>query len=67
MHFEAATVMPGAEGAPAQMAGAPPVRGSVDVTVTHKNPPAGSSVTATGSGDVNVGGPRVEFAQLGVI
>jgi muramidase (phage lysozyme) len=42
----------------------PPVNGSVDVSITHRNPPPDASVTAKGSGPVNVAPPRVEHAQL---
>ena len=44
--------------------GGPPVSGSVDVTVTHRNPPPGVTVTAKGGGDVNVAPPRIEQQQL---
>jgi hypothetical protein len=43
---------------------APPVRGSVDVSVTHKNAPSNSAVTATGSGAVNVAPVRVEHQDM---
>jgi hypothetical protein len=55
------------QGAPRQVAGGPPVSGSVDVTVTHRNPPAGATIAATGTGDVNIAQPRVEYAQLAVV
>jgi muramidase (phage lysozyme) len=42
----------------------PPVNGSVNVDITHRNPPPNAAVTATGSGAVNVAPPRVEHAQL---
>jgi hypothetical protein len=42
----------------------PRINGSVDVAITHRNPPPNSAVTATGSGSVNVAPPRVEHAQL---
>lgn len=42
----------------------PPINGSVDVAITHRNPPPNAAVTATGSGSVNVAPPRVEHAQL---
>jgi hypothetical protein len=58
--------VPGAQGPAGQLAGAAPVRGGVDVTVTHKNPPPGTTIAATGTGDVNLAQPRVEYAQLGV-
>ena len=41
--------------------------GSVDVSITHKNPPPDSAVTATGTGAVNVAPPRVERQQLASI
>ena len=46
------------------MPGARPVNGSVDVNITHKNPPPNSAVTATGSGAVNVAPPRVEHQDM---
>lgn len=49
------------------MPGAKPVNGSVDVNITHKNPPPNSAVTAAGSGAVNVAPPRVEYQQLGSV
>lgn len=42
----------------------PRINGSVDVSITHRNPPPNSAVTATGSGSVNVAPPRVEHAAL---
>jgi hypothetical protein len=56
--------MPQAEGKPVQVTGGPPVSGSVDVTVTHRNPPPGVTVAAKGTGDVNVASPRIEQQQL---
>jgi GH24 family phage-related lysozyme (muramidase) len=54
-----------AQGAPAQVAGGPPaMSGSVDVTITHKNAPPGSFVTASAAGDANVSRPRTEQQQL---
>ena len=53
-----------AQGAPAEVTGGPPVSGSVDVTVTHKNPPPGATVTASATGDATVGEPRTEQQQL---
>ena len=44
--------------APAQL------NGSVDVSITHKNPPPDSAVTARGSGQVNVAPPRVEYQNF---
>jgi hypothetical protein len=51
---------------PAQVpvATAATINGSVKVDVTHRNPPPDSSITATGSGSVNVAPPRVERQQL---
>jgi Phage tail lysozyme len=54
-----------AQGAPVEVTGGAPVSGSVDVTITHKNPPPGATVTAAGMGDVNVGAPRTEQQSLG--
>jgi hypothetical protein len=53
-----------AQGAPVEVTGGPPVSGSVDITVTHKNPPPGATVTARGQGDVNVDDPRTEHQTL---
>jgi hypothetical protein len=44
-----------------------PVNGSVDVNITHRNPPPNSAVTASGSGAVNVPPPRVEYQSLTTI
>lgn len=41
-----------------------PVNGSVDVSITHKNAPPNSAVTATGSGSVNVAPVRVEHQDM---
>ena len=49
---------------PATVPTAAPLKGAVDVSITHKNPPPDSAVTATGSGAVNVAPPRVERQQL---
>ena len=38
--------------------------GSVDVNITHKNPPPNSAVTASGSGAVNVAPVRVEHQNM---
>jgi len=60
-------------GAPTQLAqappaappaAAPPVNGAVSVDITHRNPPPDASVTAQGSGAVNVAPPRIEHPQL---
>jgi hypothetical protein len=53
-----------AQGAPAEVTGGPPVNGAVDVTITHKNPPPGATVTASATGDATVGAPRTEQQQL---
>lgn len=45
-------------------AAAPPINGAVSVDITHRNPPPDASVTATGSGAVNVAPPRIEHPQL---
>jgi hypothetical protein len=44
-----------------------PVNGSVDVSITHKNAPPNSAVTATGSGSVNVAPVRVEHQDMASI
>ncbi|HSR77154.1 MAG TPA: M15 family metallopeptidase, partial [Xanthobacteraceae bacterium] len=60
-HFEVGRT----EGAPAQVTGGAPVSGSVDVTVTHKNPPAGVTMTASAEGEgINLAPPRTEQQQL---
>jgi muramidase (phage lysozyme) len=59
-----AQVPPVASAPPVAMPPAPPVNGSVDVSITHRNPPPNAAVTATGSGSVNVAPPRVEHAAL---
>jgi hypothetical protein len=46
---------------------APPVNGSVDVSITHKNAPPNSAVTATGSGSVNIAPVRVEHQDMASI
>lgn len=63
----AGTPVPGPVTAAAPAATVPqqaPVNGSVDVSITHKNPPPNSAVTATGSGAVNVAPPRVEHQNM---
>jgi hypothetical protein len=55
------------QGAPVQVTGGQSVSGKVDVAITHKNPPPGTRITATGIGDVAVAQPRVEYSQLAVI
>jgi predicted chitinase len=45
-------------------AAAPPINGSVNVDITHRNPPPDASVTAQGDGAVNVAPPRIEHPQL---
>jgi hypothetical protein len=44
-----------------------PPNGTVDVSITHKNPPPNSAVTATGSGNVNVAPVRVEQQDMASI
>ena len=61
----AALGMPAAEGAPAQVTGGAPVKGSVNVTVTHRNPPPTVNMSATATGAVNLQGPRTEQQQFG--
>ena len=56
-----------ARGEPLQVAQAAPVRGGVDVTLTHRNPPPGTALTATATGDATIAPPRVEFSQLAVV
>ena len=43
---------------------APGASGKVDVTLTHRNAPQGSTMTARAEGDVNVHPPRVETQEL---
>lgn len=43
------------------------INGAVDVSITHKNPPPDAAVTAKGSGQVNVGTPRVEYQDFATI
>jgi muramidase (phage lysozyme) len=65
--------VPPAAGAPAPQAPPvtvpppTPVNGSVNVDITHKNAPPNSSVTATGSGSVNVAPVRVEHQDMASI
>jgi hypothetical protein len=40
------------------------ISGAVDVSITHRNPPPDSTVTAKGSGMVNLAPPRTERASL---
>jgi Phage tail lysozyme len=68
----AAPVAPEAPSAPTQTADlmpvpapAPsPIGGSVAVTITHQNPPPNTTVTAVGTGAVDVAPPRTERQQL---
>jgi hypothetical protein len=53
-----------ATGTPVTVPQQAPVNGAVDVSITHKNPPPNSAVTATGSGAVNVAPPRVEHQAM---
>jgi hypothetical protein len=41
-----------------------PIGGSVAVTITHQNPPPNTTVTAVGTGAVDVAPPRTERQQL---
>lgn len=43
---------------------AAPINGSVDVSITHKNAPPNSAVTASGAGSVNVAPVRVEHQNM---
>lgn len=43
------------------------INGAVDVSITHKNPPPDSAVTATGTGNVNVAPPRVEYQDFSTV
>jgi hypothetical protein len=48
--------------------GGPSPSGTVDVTITHKNPPPGASVTASHDGEgVNVAPVRVEHQNFGAV
>jgi hypothetical protein len=58
------TAPPVAAAPPATVPQQAPVNGAVDVSITHKNPPPNSAVTATGSGAVNVAPPRVEHQNM---
>jgi hypothetical protein len=61
-------VTPPVPGAPAvNVAQSTPPNGAVDVSITHKNAPPNSSVTATGSGSVNVAPVRVEHQDMASI
>jgi hypothetical protein len=57
--------VPGAP--PVNVAQSTPPNGAVDVSITHKNAPPNSSVTATGSGSVNVAPVRVEHQDMASI
>jgi len=41
------------------------INGAVDVSITHRNPPPNTSVTASGTGAVNVAPPTVAAQNLG--
>jgi hypothetical protein len=62
-----AAAPPVATAPPVQVGQAAPVNGAVDVSITHKNPPPNSAVTATGSGSVNVAPVRVEHQDMASI
>jgi hypothetical protein len=55
-----------AQGPPMSVAAAgKPANGSVDITVTHKNAPPGTTVATNATGDgINLAGPRVERQQM---
>lgn len=54
-----------AQAAPAAPpATAAPTNGTVNVDITHRNAPPDATVTARGSGSVNVAPPRIEHPQL---
>lgn len=59
--------LPSAVAPPATVPPPQKVNGAVDVSITHKNPPPNSAVTATGSGAVNVAPPRVEHQDMASI
>jgi len=52
---------------PVNVAQSTPPNGAVDVSITHKNAPPNSAVTATGSGSVNVAPVRVEHQDMASI
>jgi muramidase (phage lysozyme) len=58
---------PATPAAPVTVPPPTPPNGAVDVSITHKNPPPNSSVTATGSGSVNVAPVRVEHQDMASI
>ena len=58
---------PAAQAPPVTVPPQAPVNGSVNVDITHKNAPPNSSVTATGSGSVNVAPVRVEHQDMASI
>jgi len=43
------------------------INGTVDIAITHKNPPPNAAVTASGSGAVTVQPPKVEHQELATI
>jgi hypothetical protein len=57
-------VPPVAQGAPLAAPGAAGASGAVDVTITHKNAPPGASVSANGTGGVNVAPPRTVWQDM---
>lgn len=58
------TQMAQAQAPPAAPPPAAPVNGSVNVDITHRNAPPDATVTARGSGAVNVAPTRIEHPQL---
>ena len=63
-----ATQVAQAAAPPAVAPTATAANGTVDVNVTHKNPPPNTAITATASGPgVNVSAPRVEHQELASI
>lgn len=62
-----ATQLAQAQGPPVQLAssqGAPGASGAVDVTITHRRAPAGTTLAANATGAVNLNPPRTEQQQL---
>jgi muramidase (phage lysozyme) len=58
---------PAPQAAPVTVPPAAPPNGAVDVSITHKNAPPNSAVTATGTGSVNVAPVRVEHQDMAQI
>lgn len=64
IHRQAAALLASSNGQPRQVTGGAPVSGAVDVNITHRNPPPGTTLTATSTGDVNVPAPKTEQQQF---